>query len=60
MLGHSTRIASSCDSIGVSTVGLRGVSKSRKFKWLVKVGVSKGVPPDLKRKPIIVCIIVTQ
>ncbi len=36
---------------GVSRVGLRGVSKSRKFKWLVKVGASKGVPPDLKKKP---------
>ena len=28
-----------------------GVSESRKFKWLVKVGASKGVPPDLKKKP---------
>ena len=30
---------------GVSRVGLMGVSKSRKFKWLVKVGASKGVTP---------------
>ena len=28
---------------GVYRVGLKGVSKSRKLKWLVKVGVSKGV-----------------
>ena len=28
---------------GVSRVGLRVVSKSHKFKWLVKVGASKGV-----------------
>ena len=34
---------------GVSRVCLRGVSKSRKFKWLVKVGASKGVTPDLKK-----------
>ena len=28
----------------------RGVSKSRKFKWLVKIVASKGVtPPDLKK-----------
>ena len=30
---------------GVSRVGLRGGSKSRKFKWLVKVGDTKGVTP---------------
>ena len=28
---------------GVSRVGLRGVSKSHKCKWLLKVGASKGV-----------------
>ena len=28
---------------GVSRVGFRGVSKSHKFKGLVKVGASKGV-----------------
>ena len=32
-----------CTSSGVSTVGLRGVSKSHKCKGLVKVGASKGV-----------------
>ena len=36
------------------------VSKSRKFKWLVKAGVSKGVTPDLNIKKTIVCIIVIQ
>ena len=30
---------------GVSRVGLKGVSKSRKFKWLVKVGACKDVNP---------------
>ena len=34
---------------GISRVVLRGLSKSRKFKWLVKVGASKGVPPDLNK-----------
>ena len=28
---------------GIFRVGLKGVSKSRKFKWLVKVGANKGV-----------------
>ena len=32
-------------SSGVSRGGLRGVSKSRKFKWLVKVSASKHVTP---------------
>ena len=33
-------------SSGVSRSGIRGgVSKSRKYKWLVKVGVSKGFTP---------------
>ena len=30
---------------GVFRVGLRGVSKSCKSKWLVKVGATKGVTP---------------
>ena len=35
---------------GVSRVGIRGVSKSHKFKGLVKVGASKGVMRvDLKK-----------
>ena len=29
---------------------LRGVSKSRKFKWLVKVGACKDVNPLIKKK----------
>ena len=32
-------------SSGVSRVVLKGVSKSRKFKWLVKVGACKDVNP---------------
>ena len=28
----------------------RGVSKSRKFKWLVKVGACKDVNPVIKKK----------
>ena len=34
---------------GVSRVCLRGVSKSCKFKWLLKVGASKGVTAWLKK-----------
>ena len=41
----------------VSGGGGGGVSKSRKFKWLVKVGASRGVPPDLKKpcRPMYYC-----
>ena len=47
---------------GISRVGLRVFSsKSRPFKWLVKVGASKcAIPPDLKKRHIIVWISVTQ
>ena len=34
---------------GVSRVGLKGVSERRKCKWLVMVGASNGVNPDLKK-----------
>ena len=35
---------------GVSRVGLKGFSKSRKFKWLVKIGACKDVNPLIKKK----------
>ena len=38
------------DYSGVSRVGLKGVSKSHKFKWLVKVGACKDVNPLIKKK----------
>ena len=44
------------NNTNVSRVGLRGVTKSRKFKWLVKVGASKDRTPLVKKQPIIVCI----
>ena len=34
---------------GVSRAGLKGGSKSRKFKWLVKVGACKDVNPQIKK-----------
>ena len=36
-------------SSGVSRAGLRGGSKSRKCKWLVKVDASNGATPDYKK-----------
>ena len=44
-----TNVHSALQTTGVSSFGIRRVSKNRKFKWLVKVGASKGVTPDLNK-----------
>ena len=45
--GNSVRLGRSG---GVSRVDLRGVSKSRKFKWLLKIGADNGVTALIKKK----------